>query len=82
MSRGPVIDRLTMMPMMIKLQREGDKIVALMPAHALPTGLIAEGPDDESAIYELRKKMIRYFGGPTIGPAMRADSAEYIEDLE
>ncbi len=70
MSRGPVIDRLTMMPMMIKLQREGDKIVAKMPAYVLPTGLIAEGPDDDSAIYELRKKMICHFGGPTSGAAL------------
>ena len=70
MSRGPVIDRLATVPMMIKLQREGDKIVSMMPAYVLPTGLIAEGPDDDSAIYELRKKMIRHFGGPTSGAAL------------
>ena len=55
--RGPVEYRVVLMPMQIKVQREGDAFVAAMPAWQLPVGLIAEGCRLECAVENLANRM-------------------------
>lgn len=59
--RSPVEDRLVLMPMHIKIQREGAAFIAAMPAWMLPVGLFAEGASLEDALEELDVMMREYW---------------------
>ena len=63
MSRGHVIHRVVLVPMQICTQQEEDKTIAVMPAWALPNGLIESGRDQASAIESLRQRMAEYWEG-------------------
>jgi hypothetical protein len=49
--------------MQICTQQEEDKTIAVMPAWALPNGLIESGIDQASAIESLRQRMAEYWEG-------------------
>lgn len=65
MKRGEVIEQVSLMPMKIKLQREGDNLVAVMPAWQLPFGLMVERDNYDDALEALRLKMYEYWYGST-----------------
>jgi hypothetical protein len=63
MKRGEVIDYVIEIPMKIKIQSEGDKIVAVLPAYHLPLHILVEEDDMETAIEALRDKVLLYWRG-------------------
>ena len=63
MARWPVVHHIVLIPMKICTQIEGDKTLAVMPAWALPNGLIESWTDQASAIKSLREKMAIYWLG-------------------
>ena len=62
MERSEVVDHVVLMPMQIKMQREGGKLIAVMPGWLLPTNLIVEGSDTDDALDKLRQRMRQYWG--------------------
>lgn len=63
MNRGDVIEYVTHMPMSIRLQREGDKVIAVLPAYHLPMGMMVEADSTDDAIDLLRVKVHKYWRG-------------------
>jgi len=62
MHRSAVQDLVVMIPMAIKVQTEGDHVVALLPAWLLPVDLLVTAPTEAEAIHALREKMRSYWG--------------------
>jgi hypothetical protein len=65
MKRSGIIEHVVLMPMRIHTQWEGDKMVAVMPAWRLPTGLMVEGENVADALGKLEDQMRRYWGAPS-----------------
>jgi hypothetical protein len=63
--RIDVVDHVVLMPMRIKTQWEGDKLIAVMPAWRLPTGLVVEGDYMADALDKLERQMRQYWGAPS-----------------
>jgi hypothetical protein len=61
MYRSDVVYRVVMMPMCVKVQREGGKWVACMPGWRLQTSLIVDADDEGDAILKLEQKMREYW---------------------
>lgn len=75
MKRTDVVEHVLLMPMRIKTQWEGDKLIAVMPAWRLPTqGLLVEGDNMADALDKLEHRMRQYWGAPSNasneGPAL------------
>lgn len=66
MKRSEVVEHVVLMPMKIKTQWEGDKLVAVMPGWELPVvGLMVEGNSMADALAKLESKMRRHWGEPS-----------------
>lgn len=63
MDRGDVVEYVTPMPMQIKLQREGNRVVAMLPAYNLPMGMMAKADSMDDAIEALRVKVRKCWRG-------------------
>lgn len=66
MKRSDVVEHVVLMPMRIKTQWEGDKLVAVMPGWQLPpAGLIVEGESMVDALDKLDRRMRQYWVVPS-----------------
>jgi len=61
MARGEVVEYVTYMQTQIRLQREGDKVVAMLPAYQLPFGMVVEADSTDEAIEALMVKVRKYW---------------------
>ena len=63
MKRSEVVEHVVLMPMKIKTQWEGGKLVAVMPGWSLPAGgLMVESDRMSDALNKLDRKMREYWG--------------------
>ena len=63
MKRSEVVEHIVLMPMRIKTQWEGDKLVAVMPGWSLPAGgLMVEANNTAEALAKLEGRMREYWG--------------------
>ena len=61
--RSEVVEHVVLMPMKIKTQWEGDKLVAVMPGWSLPAGgLMVEANNTADALEKLEHRMREYWG--------------------
>ena len=65
MIRSPVVRRMVNIPMEIKVQKEGDRWVAVMPAYIFPVGMIAEGDSMMAAEKSLKRVFSSVMWGKT-----------------
>ena len=74
MKRSAVVDGVVLMPMKIKMQWDGDKLIVVMPGWQLPaTGtILAEGDSVAEATEALREKMREYWNRSSNEQAHRA----------
>ena len=68
MNRGPVKHKVVMMPMMINVQREGDRFVAALPAWQLPIDNLVTSSSYTMAVEMLQERMRRHWCGYTEQP--------------
>jgi len=66
MKRSGVFELVVLMPMRVRMQWEGEKLVAVMPGWLLPDrGLLVEGRNVSEALDMLERKMRQYWAEPS-----------------
>ena len=74
MKRSEVVEHVVLMPMKIKTQWEGDKLLAVMPGWSLPAGgLMVEASNTAEALAKLEHRMREYWGASS-NAEIRGDS--------
>ncbi len=67
MPRSEVRDLVVMIPMRIKVQTEGDHVVAVLPGWILPINNLVTGLTESAAVEALQEKMRQHWGVPKTG---------------
>jgi hypothetical protein len=68
MHRSKVKNHVVMIPMAIKVQREGEHFVAVLPAWQLPIDNLVTSSSYTMAVEMLQERMRRHWCGPTEQP--------------
>jgi len=62
MRRGVVKRVVVMIPMEIKLQQDGERVIAVLPGWLLPINTFVEANSEEEAVMSLQDEMRKYWG--------------------